>query len=326
MSITVRKYNSSDLQIWDEFVENSNNGTIFHSRKFLCYHSKERFIDNSLIFEKKGKIISIFPGALKQKGDRTSLISHPGSSMGSCVVPKNLAFVDALKLTEKLVSYALEDGIDRIQITLPPIIYNKRISQYLDFAYQKSGFIYLKREVTSILFLENNIEKILGKFKSNHRTAVRKAEKSGIQIRQSEDFSAFFSILEKNLSIRHNVKPTHTLEEILLLKKLFPEKINLFGAFFKKEMIAGVINFVVNSKVVLAFYISHVEKHQEIRPINLLFYKIFKWAIQNQLQIFDFGIFTINENPNLGLARFKENFGASGVFRDTIELNLSECQ
>ena len=322
MSITVRKYNKSDLKQWDEFVENSNNGTLFHLRKFLGYHPDDRFIDNSLIFEKKEKIISVFPSVLKEKDGKTSLISHPGSSMGSCVVPENLAFIDALELTEQLVSYASKNEIDRLQITLPPIIYNKRLSQYLDFAYQKSGFNYQKREVTSILFLENTIEKCLDKFKSNHRTAVRKAEKSGIQIRQSEDFTSFFSILEKNLSIRHNVKPAHTLEEILLIKKLFPEKINLFGAFIEKEMIAGVVNFIVSKRVVLAFYISHMEKYQELRPINLLFYQIFKWAIQNHLEIFDFGTFTINENPNMGLARFKENFGASGVFRDTIELNL----
>ena len=222
-----------------------------------------------------------------------------------------------------MVLYASENGINRLQITLPPVIYNNRISQYLDFAYQKSGFTYQKREVTSILFLENTIEKNLDKFKSNHRTAIRKAKKTGIKIQKSEDFKSFFAILEKNLSIRHNVKPAHTLKELLHLKKIFPEKIILFGAFFEKKMIAGVVNFVVNSKVVLAFYISHVEKYQELRPINLLFYQIFKWAIQNQLQIFDFGIFTVNENPNMGLARFKENFGASGVFRDTIELNIS---
>ena len=32
----------------------------------------------------------------------------------------------------------------------------------------------------------------------------------------------------------------------------------------EKEMIAGVVNFILNSKVVLAFYISHMEKYQEL--------------------------------------------------------------
>ena len=91
-------------------------------------------------------------------------------------------------------------------------------------------------------------------------------------------------------------------------------------------MIAGVVNFIVNKQVVLAFYISHNDKYQKLRPINLLFYKIFEWAIKQRYNFFDFGIFTVYEKPNMGLARFKENFGSSGVFRDTIELNLSKCQ
>jgi len=88
-------------------------------------------------------------------------------------------------------------------------------------------------------------------------------------------------------------------------------------------MVAGVVNFVVNDHVVLAFYISHDEAYQEFRAVNLLFYSIFDWAIQQGFRIYDFGTFTVNEEPNMGLGRFKENFGASGIFRDTIELTLS---
>jgi CelD/BcsL family acetyltransferase involved in cellulose biosynthesis len=124
------------------------------------------------------------------------------------------------------------------------------------------------------------------------------------------------------LSIRHNVKPTHSLNELLHLKELFPDKINLFGAYIEEKMVAGVINFIATENVVLAFYISHDEDFQEVRPINLLFYKIFEWAIQKKYSVFDFGIFTVNEEPNLGLARFKENFGASGQYRDTLEIKL----
>ena len=50
----------------------------------------------------------------------------------------------------------------------------------------------------------------------------------------------------------------------------------------------------------------------------------FEEAIQNEKKVFDFGIFTENGEPNFVLARFKENFGASGIFRDTLGLNLTE--
>ena len=55
---------------------------------------------------------------------------------------------------------------------------------------------------------------------------------------------------------------------------------------------------------------------------NLLFYEILKDAIKNNFKVFDFGIFTVNEEPNMGLAKFKENFGSSGIFRDTVILDF----
>ena len=66
------------------------------------------------------------------------------------------------------------------------------------------------------------------------------------------------------------------------------------------------------------------EEYKDYRPLNFLFYKIFEWAIYSKYEIYDFGTFTLNQEPNMGLGRYKENFGASGVFRDLIEMRLSQ--
>ncbi len=319
--ITLKRYNNNSVE-WDSFVYSANNGTLFHTRKFLGYHPSDRFQDHSLVFLKKEKPISLLPAAEIIEDNKRWLVSHPGASVGSMVVNENLAFADALNIVEKLVHYAGSNGFNGIRLTQPPTIYSKRLSHYIDFALLKYGFSYSKREISSVLFLEKSIEENLAKFKSTHRTAVRKAEKSGVEIKQSDDFTAFYEILKRNLSIRHNVTPTHTLEELIDLRKLFPDRIHLFGAFIEDKMVAGVVNFSVTDRVVLAFYISHDEDYQESRPINLLFYKIFEWAIEKHFSVFDFGIFTVNEEPNMGLARFKENFGASGQFRDTLEIRF----
>ena len=49
----IRRYKNMDENLWDNFVLNSNNGTLFHLRSFLNYHPKGRFKDYSLIIEKK---------------------------------------------------------------------------------------------------------------------------------------------------------------------------------------------------------------------------------------------------------------------------------
>ena len=94
MGITVRKYTQSDEKVWDAFIHLSSNGTIFHLRSFLSYHIDRQFDDHSLIFEKRGKIISLFPAAIIQDGENKILFSHPGASYGGFVFQK-LIFNDA---------------------------------------------------------------------------------------------------------------------------------------------------------------------------------------------------------------------------------------
>jgi lipid II:glycine glycyltransferase (peptidoglycan interpeptide bridge formation enzyme) len=117
--------------------------------------------------------------------------------------------------------------------------------------------------------------------------------------------------------MRHNVQPTHTLDELLKLKEIFPDRIYLYAAYHEEQMVAGVVMFHCNTRVTLAFYISHDEKHQQYRGVNLLFYEIIRQAIRDKFAYLDFGIFTVNMDPNWGLGRFKESFGAQGVFRDS---------
>ena len=317
-----RRYNKNDEAVWDKFVSNSNNGTIFHLRKFLNYHSKDKFIDHSILIIKNKKLFSVFPAAERVVSNQKFLVSHPGSSVGSFVIPENLSIANSIELVSQIKNYAKESGFSGIQITLPPNLYQKRLSNYMDFAFFRGGFIYKKREITSILFLEKNIETTLKKFRPSHRRAVKTAQSKGVIVRESEKYDEYYKILQKNLSKRHGVSPTHTLKELKKLKKIFKDKIKLFSAFIDGKMIAGIVNFIINDQVVLAFYISHNELYNQYRPLNILFYEVFSWAIESKYKVYDFGIFTVNEEPNMGLGRFKENFGASGIFRDTIELNL----
>ena len=319
-----RRYNKNDEAVWDKFVSDSNNGTIFHLRKFLNYHSKDKFVDHSILIIKNKKLFSVFPAAERVVSNQKLLVSHPGSSVGSFVIPENLSIANSIELVSQIKNYAKKSGFNGIQITLPPNLYQKRLSNYMDFAFFRGGFIYKKREITSILFLEKNIETTLKKFRPSHRRAVKIAQSKGVLVRESEKYDEYYKILQKNLSKRHGVNPTHTLRELKKLKRIFKDKIKLFSAFIDGKMIAGIVNFIINEQVVLAFYISHDELYNQYRPLNILFYEVFSWAIESKYKVYDFGIFTVNEKPNMGLGRFKENFGASGIFRDTIELKLNK--
>ena len=62
--ISIKKYNPKMKKNWDDFVNQSNTGTIFHKQSFLNYHLKRKFHDYSLLFYNKNVLVSVLPAAL----------------------------------------------------------------------------------------------------------------------------------------------------------------------------------------------------------------------------------------------------------------------
>ncbi len=307
---------------WDEFVDVSNNGTLFHKRAFLNYHPQDRFIDDSLLFFKKSSLFAVLPAAARHGDPEKLLVSHPGSSFGGFVCRQDLSLRDATRLINALKKYAAAQHYGGIDLTLPPSIYLERPSHYLDFALYQAGFRYRKRELSSVIPLVVDEQNVLKLFSSASRRAVRRAQKLGVEVRIDDNYQAFYQILQNNLKLRHNVIPTHTLDELEKLAQWFPEDVFLFSAYVDERMVGGVTLFNANAHATLAFYISHDEAYQKYRAVNLLFYEVCKWCVQHKFKYLDFGLFTVNMDPNWGLGRFKEGFGAQGVFRDSMRLAL----
>ncbi|MEA1912786.1 MAG: GNAT family N-acetyltransferase [candidate division WOR-3 bacterium] len=315
MSTHIKEFSPNDSPKWDEFVRTSWNGTIFHTRRFLSYHPLTKFNDKSLVVQENKKWLAVFPAAYKSG----VITSHPGASYGGFVLQGPLSIKKTHDIVDSLINYLKEIKIKKVEMTLPPMIYQTIPCNYLSFVLQRENFTYKKRELSAYI---PTSKKPFTLYKQEARTATRKAKREGVTVREGGSFKDFYEILKNNLAMRHNTTPTHTLDELLGLKELFPKRIRLFSAFYKNQQIAGTVLFEANKKVVLAFYISHNQKYQHLRPVNLLFYEVLKWAYRNHYKFLDLGTFTLNMEPNFGLGRFKESLGAQGIFRDYLELTL----
>lgn len=301
---------------WENFVKDANNGTIFHQLKFLSYHPPERFRHHHCIIKENNKIIGVFPAVVQDE----QVISHRGASYGGFVIKRGIGIHKVYLMVEQLTKYFQKQGYKKITLTQTPLIYYREPHQYIDFALLKHGYVYRKREVTAVIPLD--VTDPLLTFHADARRSTRKAQREGVRIRINDDYETFYDILKHNLGMRHNVSPTHTLEEVLHLKKLYPTDILLFGAYLKKKMIGGIVIFVASPFVSLAFYISHSDRYQSYRPVNLLFHDVIVWGRDNGLRYLDLGTFTLNMEPNWGLGRFKENHNARGFLRDTYEIKI----
>ena len=303
---------------WDEFVLSSNNGTIFHMQRFFEYHPKDKFTFNHLLFIDKGNITGVLPGS--RIGN---LYESPiGSSYGS-IVTKDVKFAYAMEMISTLKEYGKKKGIKEFLLTSAPRVYELHPNENLDFAMLWSGFKYDLHYISSAIKLFPG-EDIIARFQQTVRRNIRKAiNDPDIQVVMNDDYKSFYPILIENKA-RHDVKPTHTLDDLLKLKKLFPDNILLFMVYYKGKPIAGSNVFVCNNRVILCFYNMLLYDYEHLKPVHRLMYEVVKWSTENGYKYLDIGVSqdTKAENPmtpSMGLIDFKEKFDAKTVMRNTLK-------
>jgi hypothetical protein len=315
----VRRLEESDRQAWTDFVRRSCNGTVFHLPAFLDYHPEGRFDNHHLLIGGSSGTQAIVPGAVSVREDGRWFRSYPGASYGGPVLGDGLGLGKIEQILDALLDYCRGEGFCGVEMTLPPKVYFRRPHDYIDFALLRRGFAYRKRELTAVIDLKRLGEEVDLGFRSSARRGVRKARNGGVTVEENNDFSLFYPVLETNLKDRHGVSPTHTVDELYRLEKLLGrECIRQFIARGESgDVLAGMVMFHCNPRVTLAFYISHDERYQELRPVNMVYREVIAWARESGYSYLDLGTFTLNMEVNYGLCRFKESFSARGRFRDT---------
>lgn len=321
MTLVVKRYIEEFENEWDDFLVSSVNGTLMQERKFLNYHPIDRFLDHSLIFMENKRIIAVLPAAQIQQTDKSIiLVSHPGASHGGLIIQPTLSTKKSLELVRVLVEYCTKTGFDYIRLKPVPRIYHRGLADHLDFALRFSGFQIEYTELATALDLNKGEEPFVKRVMSS--TAFRnyqKALQSGLSVVEEADINDYWPILENKLKQKHNTQPTHSLEEIKLLKSLYPDRIKLFAAYNGAMLTAGVLVFLLNERVINCFYIAHDDHYQHLRPLNLIFGYLMDWGRKNSFAYLDWGISTEGKGSrvNTELFRFKEAFGGHGVLRES---------
>jgi len=315
------KYSEDWKEKWDKFVDESNNGTLFHLQKFFDYHAKDKFNFNHLIFVEKNEIVALLPGSLRG----TKFESPIGASYGS-IVTKDIKFEKALEIVSTLLIYAKDNGITEFELTAAPVVYENKPNQNLDFAMLWLGFKYSLHYISSAIKL-NKDEDIISRFQPTVRRNIRKTFRdSDIRVEINERYNQFYPILLSNKA-RHNVKPTHSLEELISLKELLPNHLKLFMLYYKDIPIAGSSMFFVNKTCALCFYNMLDYNYEHLKPIHRIMYEVVKYSTDNGYSYVDIGVSqdTKAENPmtpSMGLIDFKEKFDAKTVMRNTLSIKL----
>lgn len=306
---------------WDEFVINSSNGTMFHMQKFFDYHTPGKFSFNHLIFVEKNKIVAVLPGSLING----KLFESPiGASYGSIVIG-DITFKKTMEIVSALIKYAKSNQWNELLLTAAPMIYETYPNHNLDFAMLWKGFKFDLHYISSAIKLNPEID-IIERFRPTIRRNIRKSIKEGVRVEVNEKYEEFYPILIENKS-RHNVKPTHSYEDLLKLKKLMPDRLKLFMVYLDDKPIAGSLMFYANKNVAICFYNMLLYEYAEYKPIQRVMYEVVKDATEQGYNYVDIGVSqdTSAENPmtpSESLIDFKEKFDAKSIMRNTLRLKI----
>ncbi len=306
---------------WDDFVLNSNNGTMFHLQKFFDYHTPGKFKFNHLILLKNKKITALLPGRLKD-----GIYESPiGASYGS-IVTKDVKFAEAIEIVSGLLEYGRANSIREFELTPAPMIYETHQNQNLEFAMRWLGFNYKLHYISSGIKLNKGDDYLL-RFTPTTRRNVRKTfHIPEMRVEVNERYDEFYPILVENKA-KHDAKPTHSYEDLLRLKQLMPNNLKLFMVYVREKPIGGSLMFYANKNVALCFYNMMLYEYAEFKPMHRIMYEVVNDATEHDFSYVDIGVSqdTKAENPmtpSMSLIEFKEQFDAKTIMRNTFTIKL----
>jgi hypothetical protein len=305
---------------WKDFLNKSNNGTLFHDLDFLSYHKDDAFSLHHLIFYQSSKLIGLLPAAsILDKNGKKILRSPYGASVGGLVLPLNIGFETTMRIVDSLIGYVRNQGFSSIEFSLVPTVYMHFPNQTLEFALSVNGFILKNRVLCFIVPLnEQGWAQLVNMRKINNM--IRAGEKDGLVAFEAEEdaLDIFYTLLQNTMD-RHNSTATHTKEELKKIINIVPKRIRIFLCTHNDTPIAGVMVFLLNSHVATTFYICG----QNTKSANkLLNYYIIKILHKEGYRFLDMGPSASTLHCNHGAIFFKERLGALGHCRDSWFLNL----
>lgn len=309
----IEVYSKNYKFLWDEFVKKAKNSHFFFFRDYMEYHS-DIFKDFSLLFfDDKKKLIAILPANIKDN----IVYSHQGLTFGGFLTNEKMRTSLMLDIFEELKKFLKENDIKKLIYKCIPYIYHKLPAEEDRYALFINKAKLFRRDVSSTIYLDNMI-----KYSKGRKWIINKAIKNRIEIKESDNFSEFWEVLESTLKNRHGVKPVHSFEEIIKLHNLFPKNIRLFIAKKDNKILAGSIIFE-NEIIVHTQYLANSEEGRKLGALDLVIDRLIN-EIYKDKKYFDFGISNENDGKylNIGLINQKEGFGARAVVHDFYELEI----
>lgn len=284
----------SEGRSWDAFVASHRDSTNYHRYDWRKVIEKSFGHRACYLVARNGnnEICGILPLVLvKSVMFGTFLVSLPFFNYGGLLLSDDNA---APALLDRSQSMLKEVGATYVEL--------RHLNCF------REGLFTKQHKVTMILDLEKDEKSQWEALDPKVRNQVRKAEKSGLQVKTGhlDLLDGFYEVFCRNM--RDLGTPVYGERFFRNVLEIFPDTTRIISILLNDRTVAsGLLTWYRN--ILEVPWASSNRDFRELCPNNLLYWEAIKFSIGNGSTKFDFG----RSTPDEGTYRFKKQWGARPV-------------
>ena len=275
---TIRILDRSAFHEWDEFVDRSDEGTLFHKSEFLQAaenHSALQLIPITVI---KGEdLVCVFPLFVKRKHGLKILLTPPNGS-GIPYLGPVISLNKNSKYKYEKAYFALVDEIlsfikDEISYDYLRIVFSPGNDDLRPFLWNGLS---IQPFYTYFLDISRGKDVVFNEFDGRIRTSIRKAEKTGGVSHCSGEQNDYFTLLSlvrsryASQGLKYKITDEYFRE---LLKGSLKDNIKVISVYSNNKLITG--NILLEYKNTVHHWIGGINPAEKATGVNeLLHWKI----------------------------------------------------
>ena len=313
----------------DEFIlDTLSNGEFINSVKYLSYHPKNRFIDDSIIVKdiNSGGIKCVVMAGCKNN-DNSTIISHPGTTFSGPIFKSSQSISEMTDIFKSVLEY-YETKYKKIEFRIQPTSYASQPIEDILYMFTKNGYTLGYTALANIINISHlkDEDDIFKLYESKRRNQVKKSIRDYNYTFQKQNYieENIWRNMNENLENRFEASTTHSYEEIIGLMNMMPNNIIPY-IVQKDESQYGAFGLIYKFKNV--FHTQYLDLNYQLSreyPNLLLIHNLIKEAINEGYHYFSFGASTENsgEYINEGLYNYKKGFGGGRIIQPVFRKEL----
>ncbi len=287
MSVKIRTIQSTDQPVWDQYVENHPQGTIFHLTRWKNVIEKTYGHKSYYLIAVETKVNR------SQKSEIIPLLRGVDAKRTGCVP---LSEVRRQRPSNQEQATSNEQSATSNEQSATSYDLNK-LSAMTCFT--------RSHKVRMLLNLPESSEVLMKSFKSKLRSQIKKSVKEGLKAKIGnlellDDFYKVFLINMRDLG-----SPVHSKKLMRNVLNEFPDKAKIVMVYKEDQPVA--CSMIVGFKDILENpWASALRQYSRLSPNMLLYWTMIEYASDNGYSCFDFG----RSSPDEGTYKFKKQWGA----------------